>query len=81
MKLFLIKTKGVKEFYIVANDPTEACYRLTNMLDKSDYGYSDSRRITQIDILADEITLFGSSSPTPNFSNSCTQLILPNSCE
>lgn len=80
MKLYLLKTKGLKDFYVVAEDPTEACNRLTSMLNKSDYGFSDNRRITQIDILADEITLFGGN-PKPNFSNNVTQIILPNSCE
>lgn len=56
--LYLLTTEGLGDFYLVALSPNEAKERLETCLNKADYGFFDKRKITNIKILADEITDF-----------------------
>ena len=52
---FLYKiTNGLGNFYVVAEDINSAVALLTNVLGKTDYGFSDYRIITNIEIIAAE---------------------------
>lgn len=61
--LFLVSTKGLGDFYIVATTPNDAETTLTSALNKTDYGFSKDRKITNIKILADQLMDFPSGKP------------------
>lgn len=77
-KLYLVSTKTLGDYYVVAENPNEAQDRLKTLLDKADYGFSDSRKIINIKLLADELYNFPKNKP--NFGKNPT-LILESSCE
>ena len=76
MKLYLLTTKQVGDFYVVAENTNDAEIKLKGLLDKADYGFYESRDVKNIEVLANEVTEF---SNKPFFSNG-SNLILPNSC-
>lgn len=47
-------TNGLGDFYVIAEDINSAAVLLTNSLNASDYGFSDYRIITNIEIIASE---------------------------
>lgn len=51
--LYLLSTEGLGDFYIVANDPTEAETFLVKTLNEQDYGLSSYRRVINIKWLAE----------------------------
>lgn len=55
MKLYELHTAGLKSFFVLAEDSTAAENKLTKILNKADYGFRDSRKITQINIVSTEI--------------------------
>lgn len=70
MKLYLLSTVGLGDYYVVAEDPTSAESILSKLLYSQDYGYSNSRIINNIKLLAKGVDR--------NFVNLGTQrLILP----
>lgn len=70
MKLYLLSTVGLGDYYVVAEDPTSAESSLSKLLYSQDYGYSDSRIVNTIKLLAKGVDR--------NFVNLGTQrLILP----
>lgn len=79
MKLYLLETQGLNSFYVVAKDPTEAENRLKKLLEEGDFGFTSRRLVTSINLLSEEVPLFGGK-PKPNF-NDEYRLILPTSCE
>lgn len=52
--LYLISTNGLGQFYVIANDPTEAEKALIKIFDDQDYGFKKDRRVTNIQWLAEE---------------------------
>jgi len=77
MKLFLIETKGLGDYYVVDKDPTSAMERLRYLLDKADDGFSSQREVKSIDILTDEVHEFPKGKP---FFCEKSRLILPATC-
>ena len=77
-KLYLVSTKTLGDYYVVAESPNEAQDRLKKLIDKADYGFSDSRKIVNIKLLADELYNFPVN--RPNFGKEPI-LILESSCE
>ena len=71
-KLYLLKTKNLGEYYVIAEHPTEAQKKLEDDLNKAAYGYSNDREVQSISLLAKELQDF----PTdmPNFSSGCNLL-------
>lgn len=55
MKLYRLTT-AIGEYYAVAEHPTQAEENLQKMLDFANYGYSSSRKVTQITLLAEAPT-------------------------
>lgn len=53
--LYLVTTNGLGDYYVLANDPTEAQNTLKRILDEQSYGTSDGRRITNIKWLSETI--------------------------
>ena len=78
MKLFQIYTAELGIFYVVETDPTSAEKRLTDLLNRADYGFESKRRVVSIQILTNEITSFPGDKPF--FSPEQNRLILPTSC-
>lgn len=54
-KLYLITTKGLGNYYVIAKDPTEAENTLTSLLDEHSYGFTDSRQVVNIQWLSTSI--------------------------
>ncbi len=54
MKLYKLTT-GLGDYWVIANDPTQAEHKLTTILDVADYGLTKKRIVTQINLIADEI--------------------------
>ena len=52
MNLYLLTTRGLGEFYCVANDPTQAETMLTRLLDRANYGVFTKRRVVNIQWLS-----------------------------
>ncbi len=52
--LYLVSTSGLGQFYVIANDPTEAEKALIKIFDDQDYGFKKDRRVTNIQWLAAE---------------------------
>lgn len=49
--LYLVTTKGLKDYYVIANDPTEAEKALFKIFEEQDYGFSDYRIVKNIEII------------------------------
>lgn len=77
-KLYLLSTQGLGDFYLVAETPNDAEDKLKVLLNKSDYGISDKRKVNNIKLLAEELYNFPENKP--NFSSG-NRLILESSCE
>ena len=61
--LYLLKTKGLGDFYVVASSATEAEKRLEELLDLASYGFRPDRNLVTIQILAQELTEFPKGKP------------------
>jgi ribonucleotide monophosphatase NagD (HAD superfamily) len=81
MKLYMLKTIFHNDFYIVANDPTQAENRLTELLDKAKFRWSYDRIVKSIIVIADELKNYSWTGGKPNFPEYDSLLILPTSCE
>ena len=66
LNLYLVKTKKLGEYYVVATNPTTAQEKVEADLMKSDYGYSAGREVEIIQLLAREVQDFPKDKP--NFS-------------
>lgn len=58
MTLYLLTTKDLGDFYVVAQTANDAEYLLLESLDIADYGFNRQRKIINIKILAEEILDF-----------------------
>lgn len=58
MKLYLIKTARLGEYYVVADNLNEAEFILKNNLDAADYGFTDARKLKSIDVITSEVHEF-----------------------
>ena len=47
MKLFLLTTTGLGDFYLIADTPNDAENALINYLNKADYGFNNLRSLTR----------------------------------
>lgn len=50
--LYLLTTQGLGQFYVIANDPTQAQNALIDLLGKEDYSFRYKRTIINIQWLA-----------------------------
>ena len=55
MKLFLLTTEGLGDYYIIAETPNDAEKLLGTQLNEADYGFSSNRIVRNIKILTSEI--------------------------
>ncbi len=74
MKLYLLTTKGLGDFYMVADSPSDAENTLREELDKANYGYEDNRDVLNIQFLAKELESLRAEEPL--FFSSKNNLIL-----
>ena len=65
-KLYLVDTKQLGDFFVVATNYDEAEQKVAKNLNKADYGFNDRRVVSNIKLLASEITEFPKGKP--NFS-------------
>lgn len=77
MILYLLTTKGIGDFYVIANNVLEAQQRLDGLLYAAKYSHSTARKIIHFEVLTEELTEFPLNKP--NFSSG-NRLILLNSC-
>ena len=75
MNLYRIDTQGLRSFFVVAKDPTEAEIILREMLDKADYGSVNARKVTSFHLISSEAKCLDGN-PKPNFTDD-NRLILP----
>lgn len=68
MNLYLLKTKGLGEFYLIAKTPNDAQNKLESDLEKSDYGFYKDREVEVITLLSKKMKDFPEGKP--NFSSS-----------
>ena len=52
-RLYRVKTRGLPDSYVVADDPTEAYAKVKRWLDKNDYGFIKDRALDSVTLLAD----------------------------
>lgn len=71
--LYLLTTKGLGDHYVLANNPDIAEKELITKLTDADYGFYGDRQVTDIKILAKELTDFVEK---PNFSGKETKIII-----
>ena len=57
MKLFLLTTEGLGDYYIIAETPNDAEKLLGTQLNEADYGFSSNRIVRNIKILTSEIKI------------------------
>lgn len=55
MNLYLL-TNGLGDWYVIADDPTSAQKDLESRLELEDYGFYQKRPVTNIQLLAQELT-------------------------
>lgn len=53
MKLYKLTT-GLGDYFVIANDPTEAEQKLSKLLNENDYGYARDKKVTKFEVLAEE---------------------------
>lgn len=51
--LYLVTNK-IKQWYVIAPDPTSAKNKLEQLLNSADYSFSNDRMVTNIELLANE---------------------------
>ena len=51
-KLYLLTTRGLGDFYVIAENPTQAEENLIKIFDDQDYGFSKDRVVTNISFIA-----------------------------
>lgn len=71
--LYLLETRSLGTYYVIADDPTQARNKLRGLLDKADYGFNHYREIMVIKLIARELTYFPEDKP--NFSSDDTIII------
>jgi hypothetical protein len=57
MKLFLLTTDGLGDYYIIAETPNDAEKLLKTQLNEAGYGFSSYRIVRNIKILTNEIKI------------------------
>lgn len=55
MKLYRL-TNEIDVWYVIAEHPTEAEEKLVKHLNEADYGFTDKRKVSRIELLATEHT-------------------------
>ena len=78
LKLFLVSTRGLGDYYVVEKSFNDAKDKLNIMLSEAGYGISPDRLVTGIKLLSQEIYEFPKGKPF--FSSNEFRLILPTTC-
>lgn len=58
MILYKLITRGLGEFYLIANNATEAQNKLEGELRKANYGFHNDQDVINIEIITDELKEF-----------------------
>lgn len=66
MNLYYVQTRKFQH-YVLAEHPTQAQEKLEELLKVADYGFYDDRKVTEIKLIARELTEFPEGKP--NFSS------------
>jgi hypothetical protein len=53
MKLYKV-TNGIGNWWVLANHPTEAEVKVTDHVNKNDYGFAKDRQVMSIELIATE---------------------------
>lgn len=74
MNLYLLETKGIENYYVIANDPTQAKEKLESDLAKASYsGRIAAHEVTVITLLAKQTIII---KEKPDFSNGHNLIIV-----
>jgi hypothetical protein len=57
-KLYILRTQGLGNYYVIATNLNDAESKLKQILDKADYGFSTNRKLLSIEVIAEEIGCF-----------------------
>lgn len=74
--LYLLTTRGLGEYHVLANDPTEAESTLKRIFDEQKYGSSDDRRIVNIKWLAEAFSKSSNDETKPFLSDKSKRLLI-----
>ena len=75
MNLYLLSTKRLGDFYVLAESPNDAEFKLSESLSLADYGFDAYRKVDNIKLVAEEIMEFPKG--RPNFASG-KKLIISN---
>jgi hypothetical protein len=74
MKLYLLSTKGLGDYYVIAQSTDAAETELIRLLNLAEYGFSGNREVNNIKLISKELTYFPKDKP--NFTNRGGELII-----
>lgn len=74
--LYLITTRGLGGFYVLAENIKIACENLTRIFDEKKYGSYADRVITDVEILTKALGSFSSGDDLPNLSDKDARLLV-----
>ena len=74
--LYLVTTNGLGDYYVLANDPTEAQNALKAILDEQKFGSSDDRRIINIKWIAEAFSKSLNDDTKPFLSDKAKRLLI-----
>lgn len=78
MTLFKLTTRSLGNFYVLANDATEAKDMLEKSLDEGKYGFYDDRRVNNIEIVTNVIEQGLTKDSKPYFFDKFARLLIVN---
>lgn len=55
MKLYRLQTKGLGDYWVIADNAHEADQKLTKLLDAADYGFSKERLVISTALISEHV--------------------------
>lgn len=77
--LYLLTTKGLGDFYVLASDPTKAQESLIKVLDYGKYGFDEDRFVTNIQWITESLEQLTTDGCKYNLSDKSARLLIVNS--
>jgi hypothetical protein len=75
-KLYLLTTIGMGQYYVIAENPSEAECALISTFEKQDYGFYEKRKVKNIEIVAESFVPDYRNKEIPNLSGNEKLLIV-----
>lgn len=74
--LYILTTRGLGDFHVLANDPTEALNSLEKILNNQEYGFSDDRKVINIKLVTQTLRASYNEPKKPFLSDKSTRLLI-----